>query len=345
MYIYFFFQQTSIENQNQNVIHYGKPNTFTSSAKSVLHQPMMVETLAKSSPPPEMETPKPKAAIYLSKTEIMLKKDEPRPDILSLDQDFVSAELISNSSKSNDQIPDIPTYKTNGVFKDETLSQIKTDDLETQIYEKKNGDILNSHEYYSNGISSQNGVIRNGGLPTSQNFMGLEASQIDVPVGKFRALPVNLKEPDAKLETNNNNIHNLESRHKSSRESSFWGNDHPHSGCDESDDDDSHSTLSHRTEDSRHVTTDDCLSDATTDSFEKPRLIPEPPISQRIIDDNMSTEGYLSDASTDVSIRRFTNCTTYSTEEYLSDATADSPDPDWISHRGSMDQNSYSRTR
>lgn len=305
---------------------------------------MMVETLAKSSPPPEMETPEPKAAIYLSKTEIMLKKDEPRPDILSLDQDFVSAELISNSSKSNDQIPDI-TYKTNGVFKDETLSQIKTDDLETQIYEKKNGDIMNSHEYYSNGISSQNGVIRNGGLPTSQNFMGLEASQIDVPVGKFRALPVNLKEPDAKLETNNNNIHNLESRHKSSRESSFWGNDHPHSGCDESDDDDSHSTLSHRTEDSRHVTTDDCLSDATTDSFEKPRLIPEPPISQRIIDDNMSTEGYLSDASTDVSIRRFTNCTTYSTEEYLSDATADSPDPDWISHRGSMDQNSYSRTR
>ena len=303
----------------------------------------MVETLAKSSPPPEMETPKPKAAIYLSKTEILLKKDEPRLDLLSHDQDFVSTELISNSSKSNDQIPDIVAYKTNESMQDGTPSLMKTDIMEIQNYEKKNGDRMDSHEYYPNGLSSQNGIVRNGELPTSQPFMSTEASQMDVPVGKFRALPVNLKETDAKSETNNN-VQSLESRHKHSRESSFWGNDHPHSECEESDDD-SHSTLSHRTEDSRHVTTDDCLSDATTDSFEKPRLMPEPPSSQRMHDDNMSTEGYLSDASTDVSIRRFTNCTTYSTEEYLSDATADSPDPDWISHRGPMDQHSYSRSK
>ncbi|GFQ78850.1 pro-interleukin-16 [Trichonephila clavata] len=54
--------------------------------------------------------------------------------------------------------------------------------------------------------------------------------------------------------------------------------------------------------------------------------------SLRSGEDYASTEGYLSDASTDVSLRRFTHRPMDgNTEEYLSDVTAESPDPDWMS--------------
>lgn len=310
---------------------------------------MMVEPLTKSSISNETESPKPKAAIYLSKTEILLKKDEPRSDYLSQDQDLLSCDLNSNSLKSNDQITpshDILIYKTNGSFKEETYSQIHAPEL--QLYEKKNGDLQYSDEYFPNKFSSHNGNVRNGGMPVIQSYMASEAIPQDVPVGKFRALPVSLKDSDALSAVNN--VETSQSRHKKNHESSAWGSNRPpHSECEESEDEDSHSTLSHRTEDSRHTTTDDCLSDATTDSFEKQRLVPEPPNMHRSNDDNGSTEGYLSDASTDVSIRRFTNrpldSNAYSTEEYLSDATAESPDPDWIASRGPMDQHNYSRSK
>lgn len=340
--------KTSTQNQIP-VVHYGISNTFTSSAKSVPHQPLMVETLAKSPLPVEEEMPKPKAAIYLSKTEIMLKKDESKSELPSREQDLLSGdELNSNVIKSIEQIPPVPditAYKTNGALNDESYSQIKIDVPEVQTFEKKNGDILYPNDYYSNRMPSQNGVERNGLLTANQSYIVQETIQPDVPVGKFRALPVSLNDSDVKSTAND--VQTSEPRHRKNHETSAWGNGRPaHSECEESEDDDSHSTLSHRTEDSRHTTTDDCLSDATTDSFEKPRLIPEPTILHRSNDDNASTEGYLSDASTDVSIRRFTNrsldSNAYSTEEYLSDGTAESPDPDWISNRGPVD---YSRSK
>lgn len=310
----------------------------------------MVETLMKSPVSSETDTPKPKAAIYLSKTEILLKKDEPRSEFSLRDQsqDLISkseyTELISNASKNEDQIQDIPNGKFNGTAREDNYSQ-KSRIPDIQVYERKDEDIQFSNEYYSNKNNASNEVIRNGGMSSTQSYVVPESSQPDVPVGKFRAFPVSLKESEGKSAINN--MQSLEMRSRKSQESSAWGNGRPpHSDCEESEDEDSHSTLSHRTEDSHHTTTDDCLSDATTDSFEKPRLVPEPPNMQRSIDDNASTEGYLSDASTDVSIRRFTNrsldLNAYSTEEYLSDATAESPDPDWIINRGTTD---YSRSK
>lgn len=303
---------------------------------------MMVEALVKSTPPLETEPPKPKAAIYVSKTEILLKKDEPKSDILSRDQDLMSNEFISKNNEQITLAQDIPIYKTNGITKDDYL---KANLPDIQSFEKKNGNLEYSSEYFSSRTSSNNGMYRNGTVSNNQNLMIPETNQRDVQLGKFRALPMSLKESESMNGINNS----LENKHKKNHETTAWENGRPlHSECDESDDD-SHSTLSHRTEDSRHTTTDDCLSDATTDSFEKPRLLPEPTHLQRSMDDNASTEGYLSDASTDVSIRRFTNRpidgNAYSTEEYLSDATADSPDPDWISNRGSLEQHGYSQSK
>ncbi|GFQ64155.1 pro-interleukin-16 [Trichonephila clavata] len=73
---------------------------------------------------------------------------------------------------------------------------------------------------------------------------------------------------------------------------------------------------------------------ATTDSFEKARLNPEMATSLRSGEDYASTEGYLPDASTDVSLRRFTHRPMDgNTQEYLSDVTAEFHDPDWMSVR------------
>lgn len=332
-YLFLFLQTNS--QLNSNTVQFGKSIAFTSSAKGVSHQPMMVETLVKSTLPPESEPPKPKAAIYLSKTEILLKKDEPRLDLLSRDQDLLSNEFVS---KSNDQIQqEISSFQTNGTLKDKCYPQINVSEI--HLHEKKNGDLIYSSEYFSS-----NGSLRNSSEIDAQSFASSENSQADILLGKFRALPLSLKESETV------NIQVLENKSKPNNHGApSWRNGRPaQSECDESDDD-SHSTLSHRTEDSRHTTTDDCLSDATTDSFEKPRLLPEPPHLRRSNDDNASTEGYLSDASTDVSIRRFTNrpidANAYSTEEYLSDGTAESPDPEWISNRGLMDHQAYIRSK
>ncbi|GFU02812.1 pro-interleukin-16 [Nephila pilipes] len=307
--------------QNQGILHYEKSNTFTTSAKPVTLQPLLVENLVKSSVP-TFPQPTPRAAVCISKTEIHLRRESQKPN---LTENIISSEIKKSSeiietcvNSSNPQ--DYSVTKTYNSFAKEYISS-GSGFLEHNMLENTNGASPSDLLAVSNGVlSGQNGNYRVSPI-SPENSEG----QSEVPVGKFRASPLNLSE----MKPTTNGTSYDRNREKSRDRRAIL-----HSECDESEDDDSHSTLSHRTEDSRHTTTDDCLSDATTDSFEKARLNPEMAASLRSTEDYASTEGYLSDASTDVSLRRFTNRPMDgNTEEYLSDVTAESPDPDWMSIR------------
>ncbi|KAG8195304.1 hypothetical protein JTE90_028451 [Oedothorax gibbosus] len=305
-----------------------KSNTFTSSAKPVVLQPLLVETLVKSTPSSKNE---PRAAVCISKTEINLRAQNSatvchKKDTSSIQQFLRSKKEANVSSNGKDYRSCETVVHT---------SQMTTTENRNGSYQNP-PDFLDGHAPFINGNSNgyqparsvytnetsqqRQEIFSNGNHDNIQHQSGNLFSNSnnkkseDVPVGKFRACPLNLQEK------------NISRRQLHSDES-------------EDEDDDSHSTLSHRTEDSRHTTTDDCLSDATTDSFEKPRVPNEVPRSTN--EDYASTEGYLSDASTtDVSLRRFTQNNRHmdaSTEEYLSDATAESPDPEWVSARDAQD--------
>ncbi|XP_054720570.1 uncharacterized protein LOC129230192 [Uloborus diversus] len=347
---------------NSGILHYGKSNTFTTSAKSVCHQPLMVEALEKPVKVIELEPSKQKAAVYISRTEIMLKNEEQGQIESGRSQNSSSITLTNeqgndvNSSTTMQPPQEYLSNKTNGHFK-EGFRTAQNGSVEVPTFFEKRTYSRNE-EYFSEETTLCNEFApnRNGVSPSDIEILSAELSskkaedKLNVEVGKFRALPLNLKENDIMPCNTNGNA--FESDPAKGRSCSLWSNRRPlPSECDESDDD-SHSTLSHRTEDSRHTTTDDCLSDATTDSFEKPPpLLSEPPTLQRSMEDYASTEGYISDASTDVSLRRFTHksaeSNAYSTEEYLSDATAESPDPEWVSNRTSVleqSSNMYSRS-
>ncbi|XP_071033299.1 uncharacterized protein [Parasteatoda tepidariorum] len=275
-----------------NSCQYGESNAFTSTTRTVSHQPLMVETLTKSS----RTTEHPRAAVCISKTEIHLKSQK------SVDA-TIQPESISKTVVST--------------FNHDSQSFTATKKMEATSINNKNG--TTTSYFTSHSVDSYNNLQNRNGSPEQ-----LSKYSEEVPVGKFRALPLNFQESQVK-----DSFITKSSKHKLENVRP------PPSECDDSEDDDSHSTLSHRTEDSRHTTTDDCLSDATTDSFEKPRLM-HPDDNRNVVDDNASTEGYLSDASTtDVSLRRFAHRPIdYSAEEYFSDATAESPDPEWMSSRG-----------
>ncbi|CAL1281867.1 unnamed protein product [Larinioides sclopetarius] len=302
--------------QNQGLLHYEKSNTFTTIAKPVALQPLLVESLVKSSPP-AFPQPTPRAAVCISKTEIHLRRDGQKPN--STDSTLPSeikrsSEVIETFVTTTSSTPEYTVAKTYNSFSKECIS---TGAMESDVLEDRNGSSpsipLNEKCVFSiDGASSHLNGSENG---TSSFTPENSETQLEIPVGKFRACPLSLSE----MKPTPNG------REKSRRS-------HLPSEFDESEDDDSHSTLSHRTEDSRHTTTDDCLSDATTDSFEKARLHPEMTASLRSTEDYASTEGYLSDASTDVSLRRFTHRPMdTNSEDYLSDVTAESPDPDWMS--------------
>lgn len=315
-------------------MHYERSNTFTSSAKPVVLQPLLVETLVKSTSSSKNE---PRAAVCISKTEINLRAQNSATVVHKKDTSSIQ-QFLRSKKEAN--------LSSNG--KDYRSSETVVHNVQVTTTEKRNGlyqnppDFLDGHAPFTNGNSlAQNGyqsarsvytngtsqqrseVFSNGNHDTVQQqsdnvFVNSNNKKSeDVPVGKFRACPLNLQDK------------------KNSRRQL-------HSDESDDEDEDSHSTLSHRTEDSRHTTTDDCLSDATTDSFEKPRVTNEVPSNMRSAnEDYASTEGYLSDASTtDVSLRRFTHNNRHidaSTEEYLSDATAESPDPEWVSARDAQD--------
>lgn len=312
---------------NSGIMHYEKSNTFTSSAKSIVLQPLLVETLVKSTSSSRTE---PRAAVCISKTEINLRGQNTAPvlpkktsDTSSIQAYLRSKKEINLSSNGKDYIPDDPlvndcmsslhmtsTENRNGSY------PVPPDFLDGHA-PFTNGNLIkqndeNTRSAYSNGNTLSHDILQQ----TKSVFSNGKKSE-EVPVGKFRACPLNLQD----------------------RKSDKGSRRQLHSDESEDEDDDSHSTLSHRTEDSRHTTTDDCLSDATNDSFEKPRVAIEVNSSmQSTNEDYASTEGYLSDASTDVSLRRFTHRhLDASTEEYLSDATAESPDPDWVSNRDTQD--------
>ncbi|KFM82764.1 Pro-interleukin-16, partial [Stegodyphus mimosarum] len=327
------------QTNSSGVILHGKSNTFTSNARNVSHQPLLVESLGKTSKLPDLEHPKTTPAIYVSKTEIRLKHDESRIEASANAKDISPKVETENSEKQNGcaSSPFAVAENDNASMNEGYLSETSLNYLPEGLpnYAEKKNDSFTTSEHL-NKFSISNGTARK-----SQNYPEIElenkefnnAENIEIPVGKFRALPLSLKESQTKETTING------SSNAKKEDNTIWAAARSlNSECDESEDDDSHSTLSHRTEDSRHTTTDDCLSDATTDSFEKTQLASETCNLNKSNEDCASTEGYLSDASTDVSLRRFTNrqaeSITYSTEEYLSDATTESPDPDWISNRG-----------
>ncbi|GIX78604.1 pro-interleukin-16 [Caerostris extrusa] len=312
--------------QNQGILQYEKSNTFTTSAKPVTLQPLLVENLVKSSTPAYPQ-PSPRAAVCISKTEIHLKRESQKPNPIEntmLSEVKKSSEIMETRISTISNPADYSITKTYDSFAKEYNSS-GTGILVPSPVEDRNGSSSNLHDgrvVLSNGtmLSEQNGNQQ----PKRVSPVSIESSG-ENSVGKFRACPLNI----AEIKPTTNGTSYGRSREK--------GRDRQvlPSEFDESEDDDSHSTLSHRTEDSRHTTTDDCLSDATTDSFEKARLNPEVAASLRSAEDYASTEGYLSDASTtDVSLRRFTHRSMDgNTEEYFSDATAESPDPDWMSIR------------
>ncbi|XP_035214780.1 uncharacterized protein LOC118188453 [Stegodyphus dumicola] len=333
------------QTNSSGVVLYGKSNAFTSNARNVSHQPLLVESIGKTSKLPDVEHPKTTPAIYVSKTEIRLKHDESKIEISANAKDLSLKVETENNEKQNGRTPSpyAVSDNNNAPLNEGYLSEASLNYLPEGLpnFAEKKNDIFTTTESL-NKFSISNGTARNGASKKCQNYSDTElenkefnAENLEIPVGKFRALPLSFKESQTK-ETTINGSSNVKKE-----ESTIWTAARSlNSECDESEDDDSHSTLSHRTEDSRHTTTDDCLSDATTDSFEKTQLASETCNLNKLNEDCASTEGYLSDASTDVSLRRFTNrqaeSITYSTEEYLSDATTESPDPDWISNRGFM---------
>ncbi|XP_055935274.1 mucin-2-like isoform X2 [Argiope bruennichi] len=304
--------------QNQGILHYERSNTFTTSAKPVTLQPLLVESLVKSSPSTYPQ-PTPRAAICISKTEIHLRRDGQKSNLAETtvpSEIKKSSEIIETRVSAVSNTPEYTLSKTYNSFSKECIS---TGVVESNALENGNGSSplapLNDKSVFNNDVPS--GHLNGSESRTSSFTPENTESQLEIPVGKFRACPLNLSE----MKPIPNGREKIRDRQSVL-----------HSECDESEDDDSHSTLSHRTEDSRHTTTDDCLSDATTDSFEKARLNPEMSASLRSAEDYASTEGYLSDASTDVSLRRFTHRPMDgNSEDYLSDVTAESPDPDWMS--------------
>jgi len=239
--IFHYFQQNA-DVSNPGILHYGKSNCFTSSARSVQLQPMTVEALTKNSSSKHDDKRSTKAqeqqrtGIYLSKTEIQLKKETKLPH--------------------ND---------------------------------------LNAHSAGS-GLKPADCVIMRNTAPSSADRKRSKCEE--VPVGKFRAHPLSLKE----TATRNQALNGTDSKGHVKSEQWTGG----------SDEEDSCSTLSHRTVDSRHNTTDDGMSD-------------DPEKNSRFANVQNVSDGYLSDAASEVSLRRYhQGADKPYTEDYFSDATTDS---------------------